>query len=162
MAETVHLTLKGPGGDIKGESTQTSLGREDTIECIVYEQEMKAAREAGTNMMVGRRMFMPLRIVKRIDKSSPLLKKALTKNEKLEATFKFYRPKPDGSGETEQYYTVALKGANIAGVRDLIPNTLKPDTVTEPPTEEVFLVFQEITWRYEAGGAEHTDTWKGD
>ena len=38
MAETVHLFLKANGTDIKGESTQTSLGRADSIECVYYEQ----------------------------------------------------------------------------------------------------------------------------
>ena len=55
MAETVHLKLKANGSDIQGDSTQSSLGRENTIECISYEQEVKTAREAGTNTVTGRR-----------------------------------------------------------------------------------------------------------
>ena len=38
MAETVHAFLKAAGSDIKGESTQTSLGRADSIECLYLEQ----------------------------------------------------------------------------------------------------------------------------
>ena len=34
MAETVHLYLKANGADVKGESTQHSLGRENSIECV--------------------------------------------------------------------------------------------------------------------------------
>ena len=76
MAETVHLYLKANGKDIKGESTQESLGRKDSIECVSYNQSVKTAREAGTGMMTGRRQYEPLRIVKRVDKASPLIKKA--------------------------------------------------------------------------------------
>ena len=71
MAQTVHLKLKANGKDVKGESTQTSMGREGTIECISYEESVSAAREAGTNMVTGRRQHLPIKIVKRIDSASP-------------------------------------------------------------------------------------------
>ena len=41
MAETVHLYLKANGTDIKGSSSQESLGRKDSIECVYYEQAVK-------------------------------------------------------------------------------------------------------------------------
>ncbi len=100
MAETVHLYLKANGKDVKGESTQTSLGREGSIECIEYDQGVQTAREAATGMVTGRRQYAPLRIVKRIDRSSPLLMKALTGNEKIDGAFKFFRPNPNGDGTT--------------------------------------------------------------
>src|SRR5512143_3066747 len=112
MAETVHLYLKANGKDIKGESTQESLGRKDSIECVAYDQGVSTAREAATNMMTGRRQYQPLRIVKRIDKASPLLMKALTGNEKIDGVFKFFRPNPAGDGTTEQFYTVEVKEGN--------------------------------------------------
>lgn len=34
MAETVHLFLNAAGSDVQGESTQTSPGRENSIECL--------------------------------------------------------------------------------------------------------------------------------
>src|SRR5215470_7613292 len=104
MAETVHLFLKAGGSDIKGESTQQSLDRKDSIECLYYEQEVITAREAGTGMATGRRQYQPLLIRKRIDKSSPLIAKALAENQKIEATLKFFRPNPTGDGTTEQFY----------------------------------------------------------
>ena len=55
MAETVHCYLKASGAEIKGDSTQTSLGREGSIECVYYEQAVKTAREAGSGMATGRR-----------------------------------------------------------------------------------------------------------
>ena len=44
MAETVHLYLKANGTAIKGESTQVSLGREDSIECVYFESSVRTAR----------------------------------------------------------------------------------------------------------------------
>src|SRR5690242_4214681 len=103
MAETVHLYLKANGTDIKGESTQTSLGRQDSIECVYFEHEVITARESGSGLATGRRQYPPMKIAKRIDKASPLLMKALCENQVIEATFKFFRPNPTGDGTTEQF-----------------------------------------------------------
>lgn len=50
MAETVHLYLKANGADINGESTQTSLGREGSIECLFFEDAVRTAREKGSEI----------------------------------------------------------------------------------------------------------------
>ena len=161
MAETVHLFLKINGKDVKGESTQSSMGRADSIECITYEQSVSSAREAATGMVTGRRQFSPLKVTKRIDKSSPLLLKALSQNEKVEGVFKFFRPNPSGDGTTEQFYTAEIKEGNIASVKQLIAMTIKPETAGEPPMEEITFVFRTITWTYTNGGVTHTDSWSG-
>jgi type VI secretion system secreted protein Hcp len=161
MAETVHLYLKANGKDIQGESTQTSLGRENSIECVSYEQGVTSAREAGTGTVVGRRQYTPLTITKRIDKSSPLLMKALVNNEKIDATFKFFRPNPAGDGTTEQFYSVALKEGHIASVKQIVPETLNPVTASYPPLEQVAFVFKTISWTYTKGGVTHEDSWSG-
>ncbi len=106
MAETVHLFLKGNGFDIQGESTQTSIGRENSIECLSFKSSVLTVREKGTAIATGRRQHEPIVIHKRIDKSSPLLIKALCDNQVIEAEFKFYRPNPTGDGTTEQFYTM--------------------------------------------------------
>jgi len=159
MAETVHLYLKANGADIKGESTQHSLGREESIECVYYDQSVTTAREAGSGMATGRRQYNPLVIRKRIDKSSPLIAKALTNNEAIEGTFKFFRPSPTGDGTTEQFYTVAIRQGRVATIKQIVPDTLVPATATEPPLEEVSFVFHTISWTYTNGGVTHEDTW---
>src|SRR5688500_13035723 len=111
MAESVHLKLKTTTGPIEGESTQASMGREDTIECVYYEHAVKTAREAGSAMATGRRQYSPIIIRKRIDKSSPLLAKALGTNEVVEGEFLFFRPNPAGDGKTQQFFTVKITNA---------------------------------------------------
>ncbi len=162
MAETVHLYLKSNGKDVKGESTQESLGRKDSIECVAYEQGVLTTREAATNMITGRRQYSPLRIVKRVDKASPLLMKALVNNEKIDATFKFFRPNPAGDGTTEQFYTVEIKNGNVASVKEYVPTTIHPETANDPALEEVHFVFRDIKWTYTNGGITHEDTWAGN
>ena len=159
MAETVHLKLKAAGTDIAGESTQTSLERENTIECVAFEYALETAREAGSATATGRRLHKAVKITKRIDKSSPLLIKALTENSECDATFKFYRPNPAGDGTTEQFYTVTLGKARISALRQSVPNVMVPNMHAIPPMEEVEFVFATINWTYTNGGVQHEDTW---
>jgi type VI secretion system secreted protein Hcp len=159
MAETVHLYLKANGMDIHGNSTQVSLGRENSIECLSYFSDVKTAREAGSGLATGRRQYEPLRILKRIDKSTPLIAKALRRNEVIEGVFKFFRPTPNGDGTTEQFFTVKIEKARVASQRLVSPNVIAPALASEPPQEEVSFVFHTITWTYEDGGVTDTDQW---
>lgn len=159
MAEPVHLKLKANGTDIPGDSTTTSLGRENTIECLSYEQGVVAPREATTGVATGRRDYQPLRILKRIDKATPLIYKALRANHDIEAEFMFFRPSPAGDGTTQQFYTVTITGANVASVRDYVPLVFDPVGANQPPLEEVTFRFKNIKWVFVDGGIEDEDKW---
>jgi type VI secretion system secreted protein Hcp len=161
MAETVHLFLKANGSDIQGESSQSSLGREDSIECLYYEQAVSTAREAASGMATGRRQYQPLLIRKRIDRSSPLIAKALTENQVIEGTFRFYRPSLSGDGTTEEYYTVRIKQGRVGSIKQFVPDVLGTETSVAPPQEEVSFVFNTIEWTYEPGGVTHEDNLGG-
>jgi len=157
MAQTVHLFLKANGEDIKGESSQTSEGRENSIECTYFESEVMTAREVQSGLSTGRRQNKPLIIRKAIDKSSPLIAKALTKNSKIDGEFKFYRPNPAGDGTTQHFFTVKITNGRVA-TQKLTTEWTKPgDPHAAPPQEEISFVFQTINWRYEDGGVEHED-----
>ncbi len=162
MAESVHLFLKANGSDVKGDSTQVSLGRKDSIECLYYEQGVQSAREAGTGTALGRRQYSPLVIRKRIDKSSPLLVKALVENQKIEGTFKFFRPSPTGDGTTEQFYTVVIKEGHVSSARQFVHDTISSATNLLPPMEEVTFVFKTISWTFTNGGISHEDSWSSN
>lgn len=159
MAETVHLYLKANGTDIKGDSTQVSLGREGSIECLSFQSGVITARESGSGLATGRRQYKPIVIHKRIDKASPLLMKALCENQAIEGTFKFFRPNPNGDGTTEQFFTIEFKRGRINDVEILSPDVLAPASTNAPPTESVSFVFHTISWTYTNGGVTHEDTW---
>ena len=159
MAEAISFHLKANGADIQGENTQTSLGRENSIEVLYYEQAVATAREAGSGIASGRRQYLPLLIRKRIDKSSPLIFKALVENQVIEGSFKFFRPNPTGDGTTEQFFTVEIKQGRIASLKQIVPDTIVPASSTQPPLEEVTFVFHTITQTYTNGGVTHEDTW---
>lgn len=159
MAETVHLYLKANGADVMGESSQRTLGRENSIECLFYEANVVTARDPATGMATGRRKYEPIVIRKRIDKSTPLLYKALAQNTVVTGTFKFFRPNPNGDGTTQQFYTVHFEAGRIAGLRQLSPDSFDPALANRPPLEEISFVFGTIKWTYEQGGVEHQDSW---
>lgn len=160
MAETVHLYLKSNGEDIQGESSQTSLGRENSIECLSFRDTVRTAREKGSGLATGRRTFEPIVFTKRIDKSSPLLARALCNNEVIQGAFKFFRPNPAGDGTTEHFFTVEFAEGRVASISRQSPDVIDPAAAMSPPTEEVGFVFHNITWTYEPSGASHHDNWR--
>ena len=159
MAEHVCFFPTANGKQIKGDSTQTSLGRQDCIECLSYEQAGATPFEPSTGQASGRRQYTPLKITKRIDKASPLLWQAMTQNQKVEGVFKFYRPNPTGDGTTEQFFSVQIGKGFIASIRQFVEDTLAPTESYEPPMEELTLIFHEIQWTYTNGGVQHEDKW---
>ena len=159
MAETVHLFLKANGADIKGDSTQTSLGRADSIECVSYVQNVNTAREAATGMATGRRQYDPVTILKRIDKATPLIAKALTQNQVIDGKFLFFRPNPTGDGTTQQFYTVEISKGRVAHQKQSVEVNREAQLTDEAPLEEVSFTFHTIKWTYMDGGIEHQDTW---
>jgi type VI secretion system secreted protein Hcp len=160
MAENVYLFLKVEGNDIPGDSTVTSLGRENSIECLEYRDSVMTPREASSGMATSRRSYEPIKILKRLDRSTPLLFKALCNNETIQATLRFYRPNPTGDGTTQHFFTVELRNARICKIERVNPNSVHPVTATDPAYEEVSFVFYSIKATYEDGGIEHEDTWE--
>lgn len=155
-AETVHLYLKSNGEDIQGESTQTSLGRANSIECLSFKMGGAMQLVAASGAPSGRRTYEPIVFRKRIDKSSPLLWRALSRNEVIEGSFRFFRQSPDGT--TEHFFTIELGSGRISAIRTISPDTVDPATAKQPPYEEVSIVFQTIRWTYVKGGVQHQDT----
>ena len=158
MAQTVHLRLLIDGNDIEGESTIASMDREDTIECSAFTYGLSTPRDETSLVLTARRQHTPVTITKRIDKSTPLLLKALCRNEPVTtAEFRFFRPSPGGSGAEEHFYTVLLENGFISAVEQESFDAITGGEMAPPMMEEVSFVFKEITWTYEIGGATHMD-----
>lgn len=161
MAQTVHLKLKINGSDIEGESKIRSLDREGTIECSSYQYGITTPREHASGAVTGRRQHGPVVIQKHIDKSTPLLLKALCQNELVEsAEFMFFRR--TRLGKEERFFTVMLENGYISGVEQVSEDAIIGGVDAPHPMEKVEFVFQDITWTYEIGGVTHRDSWSGE
>ena len=140
-AQTVHLWLRSNGADILCDSTVTSLGG-----------NIFRPLDPATGVPAREAVHRPIRITKRIDRCSPLLMQALANDENVDATIRFYRPDPSGTGAEQQYYTIAITSARIVGISMLSPDTTNPATATLPVSEVVSFTYGEITWTYEPTG----------
>lgn len=159
MAEPVYLFLKVNGVAVEGESSQTGFGREHSIECLYYQQGVVTSPQAGSGMATGRRTFEPLVIRKWIDKSSPLLAKALAENRVVDGVFKFFRQNPSGDGTTQHYFTTEITMGRIAAITQFTTDVEEPGKLPDQPFEEVQLVFNGISWTHEIGGVTYEDSW---
>jgi type VI secretion system secreted protein Hcp len=152
-AEPVYLFLKAQNASVQGEVARKGL--ENSIEVLSYEQGVHVARDTSSGMATGRRQYEPIKIVKRIDRSSPLLLKALTQNQVVEGSFRFYRPGPGGT--LQQFYTVEIAQGRVASVKQMSPDVMSPESQRLPALEEVTFVFNTIRWTFTDGGIQHED-----
>ena len=144
-AISIFMFLQIDGNTIEGESTVSSLGREDSIPIDSFNQEM-----ARTGGKIEHKNIV---ITKFIDKASPLLFKALSSDEPVDsAEFKFFRPSISGSGSEEHFYTIKIESGKI---ESMITFT---DSSEPYYFEEISISFQDITWTDEINGTTHTDS----
>jgi type VI secretion system secreted protein Hcp len=153
----LFLTIKASGGKsepILGDSLIVSGGRKDSIECLYYEQGVASPRDVTSGAATGKRQYKPIIIGKRVDRSTPLLAKALTENQILEAIIKFYRANQK-DGTSEQFYSVELKQVRIASLK----HVTGPAAVPGPLLEEIALVFNSISWTWAHPQVQQEDQW---
>jgi type VI secretion system secreted protein Hcp len=146
-------------GDFKGESSQTSLNRADTIECFSFEQGVTSAYDLATGQATGRRQWGPLKIRKHYDRTSPMLMKACVTNEEVSGKFFFFRPDPTGDGTMQQFFSVEFQKGRVTGWRQFVPDTDDPQARDEHPYEEVTFVFGTITVSNDAAKTSAQDDW---
>jgi type VI secretion system secreted protein Hcp len=159
-AETVHLTVTGANqGWIQGDSTYTSLGRENTIEALAYTHMLVGEPNPENGITGTVRDHFPVTILKRIDRSSPRLFKAWCTHERLEIVIRFFRPNPTGDGTIQQFYTVALRHAYISGIRREVPNCLDPQATYAPPVERISFTYSGIEETWMPDGFVYGDDW---
>lgn len=152
-AEPALLSLKANGVEIVGDST--SPRSRNAIECLYYEQGLAIARESASGMATGRRVYRPIVIRKRIDRSSPLLAKALVNNELIEGTVQFLRPDPRGTGTAQPFYSVTFKQGFISNIQQ-VNEPLNPDGM-DMPLEDVTFIYSQISWTHVPTGTRFED-----
>lgn len=144
---SIHLQLSTlQSGDIHG-SCQIRE-KEDTIISVGLGHQLNVPYDEATGQITSLRRHSPMIITKYIDESSPLLYKALCNNETAEAYLKYYRTKTNG--QEEHYYTIHLQNCKIVSIKTAFPNI-----------EQISLLYQTITWIWEEGGIEYTDSVPG-
>lgn len=148
MALQLFLKVKANGSDISGESSQK--GFENWIEVQSFSWGVVTARDTSTGLTTGRRQYKEFRWVNRHQKSTPLLWKALTNSEVVEAELDCVRDSPSGDGTSEIFMKLNFKQGRISAL----------DQAGEEADvfEEFGLVFQSASMLHVDGGIEHQDS----
>jgi type VI secretion system secreted protein Hcp len=161
MAQDCALVYTDANG-ITGESFVTSLGGEDVAdssEVMQVSHGVASPRDRASGQATGRRFHEPLRVLKRVDKATPLLFQALVENQihpKIE--LKWFRPSP-ADGTTEFYFVIALENASVVKIAPELRFTRDPESANYPPLEWVEFVYQKVTYEWKDGGIMYTDDW---
>ncbi|EAS1758226.1 Hcp family type VI secretion system effector [Salmonella enterica] len=154
MANLVYLTLNGQlqGLISAGCSSLASIGNRAQLthldQILIYELSHGLTRNQNVN-------HQTVVITKPVDKSSPLLNKAITDNEILTCDFDFYRT--NRAGMNELYYKIKLTEATIKDIR-----LSSPDSLNNPggqPIETVSFNYNSVTWEHCLAGTSAYSLW---
>jgi type VI secretion system secreted protein Hcp len=158
MALNAYLRLRGERqGEIKGSVTQA--GREDSIMVIGANHELMVPTDPASGLPSGKRSHTPFIITKEVDRSSPLLYRALMDNENIyEWRLEFWQPSP--SGQEVQFYTVELVDASISDIRFEMLNNKYPENMQHKEREHISFCYKQIRWIWMEGGIEAEDYWE--
>ena len=154
MANLIYMTLNGDlqGLISAGCSSLDSIGNKAQL--VHYDQIMvmglshSLTRQQNVN-------HQALRMIKPVDKSSPLLGKAITENECLTCDFSFYRT--NRMGMNECYYKVKLINARITSIHLQVPHTI--DDSEGQPEETIDLSYESINWEHCTAGTSAYSLW---
>jgi len=135
MTTSIRLTLSVDGDQLEGEGDGGPGA--DYIDCLAFTDGV-TTDQAPTGRSLGRRHFEPVVLRKRIDRTSPQLLDALTQNQPVGATFRFFRPSADGT--EEHYFTVEIPSGRII--------TIERSWSNDDPheAEDVGIAPQAIVW----------------
>jgi type VI secretion system Hcp family effector len=155
MANHAYMTITGTTqGLISAEcSTQNSIGNKcqaghlDEIMVLAYTHNMTNTTHAVHN---------PVIITKNIDKSSPLIARAMATMEKVDCKIDFYRT--SSFGTQEKYYTVELREGIIADLTVELPHVLLSGDAQ--PQEHVAFRYKDITWTHHSAGTTGYSLWE--
>lgn len=154
MANSIYLTLNGKNQglisvgcmslDSIGNKAQTS----HLDQIMVYELNHRLTRIDNVNHQC-------LTIRKPIDKSSPLLSKAINDNEILSCEFPVYRT--NRFGLNELYYMIKLTEARICDLQLSVPHVV--DDSQGLAQETVSFVYEAISWEHCSAGTSSYSLW---
>ena len=144
------------GSDIPGSVTIT--GREDTVEVIAFEHEVRIPVDPHDGSLTGTRAHSAARLLKAFDKSSPMLYDFLCNGKVIpEVLINWY--KIDETGAETEYFVHKLENVRIVSIKPEMPNVKIKEYERLVHMEWIELRYEKITWTFMDGNIEATDTW---
>jgi type VI secretion system secreted protein Hcp len=172
MPHEIFCTIKGKtqGQISQGAGKPDSMGQssrgkgyEDKISVYAFSEGLTVARDLTSGTTTGKRQHQPVTFTKLIDKSSPQLWQAASRNETLEKMeFEFYRNDPSGAGKAQMFYKITYENCTICEIRDYTPLTINPANNFFGNMQDVSFTFMKVTWDHNGGKTSGSDDWSGD
>lgn len=157
MAHVAYLKIEGKTQGLisSGCNSPGSIG--DRYQSKHIDEISVIAAEHSQLKLVNhtRTQFNPFVITKWVDKSSPLLGTAFSRQEKLQCELSFYRT--NDKGYNEKYYTVTLVDALITSHTFSLPHVI--DFGKNDMHEVIGLSYKEIIWKHLVAGTEGYGLW---
>ena len=139
-------------GLIKGSVTQP--GKEGLIGVLYFSHEITdpvVQTPSAPFHVTGGFVFGTLVIIKMIDRSTPLLYKALSSAEKMK-TFNLAFYVKTSTGQEVQQFTIDLVDAQVSNINQVKQNSNStPDLMKFAEFEEVQFIYQSIKWSWIEG-----------
>ena len=143
-------------GEIKGGCTVA--GREDSIEVLEFNHEVRIPTDPDTGQLTGTRKHEAFKIVKAFDQSSPLLYKAVCEGLTYE-TLRLEWYKIDDEGAEIMYFKHDLEQVKVCSVKPIMYNVKAKEYERYVHMEEISFRYGKISWEYPDGGFMHSDSW---
>lgn len=155
-ALNAYMTATGATqGAITGSVDQA--GREGSMEVLEFSHSVSQSVDNASGLPSGKRQHRPIRIIKDIDKASPILMTVMTSNENLtEVRIDFWRP--NQAGQELQFYTVELVNATITNISQISGS--EDELLQKPAQETITFTYQKIIWTWQDGGITSEDDWE--
>lgn len=167
MPVPAYLSIIGEkqGNITAGNFTEGSVGNiwqeghEDEILVEAFEHQILLPRDPQSGQPTGQRVHKPMKITKVMDKSSPLLFRALASGERLpKVTMKFYRT--SAAGTMEHYFTIEMEDAIIVNITSYMPNCQDPSQSHFTHLEDVEMTYRKIIKTHEIASTSESDDWR--
>ena len=144
MAVHGYMKLEGKKQNLisAGCSTKESIGNKSQTAHADEIMVLACTHDLANLENLDKPSHSPILITKFVDKSSPLLARALAQREEVNATIDFYRTA--GAAGLVKFYSVTLNGGMIVGLTFDLPHVLhEPDAEAQ---EHLALRYQDISW----------------
>jgi type VI secretion system secreted protein Hcp len=149
-AMNFYVAMKANSNDIVAEPTTITMGGDEVagmIEGYAFDHQITAD---GRGLVT----HGEIRIIKRIDKSTPLLHKAMNEGEKIDAEFWFYQPNR-ASGDTERFLTLTLTEGIIISIAPWQTTGIGGGNPDDPFLEAITLSYRGLLIKSEIGRTEY-------
>jgi type VI secretion system secreted protein Hcp len=153
MPTPAYMKIEGIPG-----SVQVS-GREETVQVLALDHELHIPVDKKDSKATGTRLHGDFIFTKNYDMSSPELFNCLCNGKVIPKIELFwYEIKPSGSEEV--YFTHILEEVRVVRIKSEMPDVDNEANEHYKHMERVSLRYEKITWRYEDGNIEFSDSWK--